>query len=134
MKIGHSLACAVLLLCGTGLTNAALADDNCKQVIESLNAQFPSPPFVLAIGACPNFNTTVELGKIDASLECFKVGEQGVWGFPDVRVVSNWILFNQWNTWLGFCVGYKGTPPPLDPAKAEAARKQLEDLRSKLKQ
>lgn len=133
MKVSRLLGFALFLSSSIAFTNAALADDNCKQVIDGLKAQYATPPFVLEIGSCPNFNLTPDVGMIDARVQCVRVGEQGAWGFPDVRVVSNWWLFQHWPTYLGYCVGYKGTPPPMDPATADAMRKQLDELRGQLK-
>jgi hypothetical protein len=53
------------------------------------------------------------------------------------RAVANWVhgapIFH-WDSYLDYCVGYKGPAPTPDPAKAEALRKQIEEMRGKLKQ
>jgi hypothetical protein len=137
MKVSRLLGFALFLSSSIAFTQAAPADDNCQHEKDGLKAQYPTPPYVVVTGSC-HWLRPEAADNWAKAVDCPMVLGQGAVPFdPGHRTVVNWLPglpFPHWASYLDYCVGYKGPALASDPAKAEALRKQIEDLRSKLKE
>jgi hypothetical protein len=134
MKVSGVLGCAFFLLASGGLANAALAADNCNFVIDGLKAQYQAPQYVVVTGLC-HWGTPAQADSA-GQLSCVGVlGQGAVVVDKGHRTVVNWIPSLpalDWVSYLHYCAGYKGPAP--DPAMVEGVKKEIEELRGKLKQ
>jgi hypothetical protein len=139
MKVSRLLGFALLLSSSIAFGNAALADDNCEDQKNSLKRQWANG--IVRFGSC--YRAAPHLADFDGWWNhCFEVvAAGGVNPKAGHRAVAAWIVMfdgqivhlSDSATYLGYCAANKA-PSPVDPAKAEAFKKQLEELRGKLTQ
>jgi hypothetical protein len=132
MKISRQLAGAFLLLSSATLTSAAVADDNCQAVKDTVNAQYPKALNVVVTGWC-GWHEPADADKV-APADCVIASLEGASSLLQDRghrEVVNWVHdlpYANWRTYLDYCVEIKGTAPMLDPSKAEALRQQIDEV------
>jgi hypothetical protein len=132
MKILQRFTLASLLLSGAAFTNAALAADNCQNVMDGVTQEWGAVAWGPALGC---YSPNPALAKQDGGTACLALLAQGVLGRAEHREVHLW-----WGgpsegtveigvTHLGYCAGNR----PATTLNEEKAKEQQKEMAAKIK-